>query len=378
MLADESGALLARERCPTPREVGPEEVLAAIERLIEGILRQENLEASALTALGVAVPGVVDPGIGRIIVTPNMTLSGMALGPHLETRYHVPVALGNDCNLGILGESWLGSARRASSAVGIFVGTGIGGGFVRKGKLWRGAREAAGEIGHIVMQIGGPRCGCGNHGCLEALASRTAIENQLRAAVDAGRKTALTELLEGNLKVIRSSALRQALNRQDPLVTEIMRRTSEILGYACLTVRHLIDPEVIVLGGGVVEACSDYVMPIVENIVGSDQLPGARPGGRVLATALGDDAVSLGAVALARIALGRSPFKKRFAVSPSYPTISRPGSGEIVVGGKSYAQDIYITVDGNVEKRKKKGAQLNPAAPGDRTQGPGDALPGWP
>ena len=157
--------------------------------------------------------------------------------------------------------------------------------------------------------------------------------------------------------------MRQALNRQDPLVTEIMRRTSEILGYACLTVRHLIDPEVIVLGGGVVEACSDYVMPIVENIVGSDQLPGARPGGRVLATALGDDAVSLGAVALARIALGRSPFKKRFAVSPSYPTISRPGSGEIVVGGKSYAQDIYITVDGNVEKRKKKGAQLNPAAP---------------
>ena len=156
-------------------------------------------------AMGVAIPGVVDPELGRIVVTPNMTLTGVALGSHLEARFHVPVALGNDCNLGALGETWLGSARRASSALGIFVGTGIGGGFVRKGKLWRGAREAAGEIGHIVMQIGGPKCGCGNHGCLEALASRTAIENQLRAAVGAGRQTVLTELLGGDLQVIRSA-----------------------------------------------------------------------------------------------------------------------------------------------------------------------------
>ena len=310
-VAEESGAIRGRQRCPTPRDVGPEQVLAAIERLVEQVLDQQKLDASKLAAMGVAVPGVVDPELGRIVVTPNMTLTGVALGSHLEARFHVPVALGNDCNLGALGETWLGSARRANSALGIFVGTGIGGGFVRKGKLWRGAREAAGEIGHIVMQIGGPKCGCGNHGCLEALASRTAIENQLRAAVGAGRQTVLTELLGGDLQVIRSSALRQALDKEDPLVTETLRHTSEILGYACLTVRHLIDPEVIVLGGGVIEACSDFVLPIVENIVGSDQLPGARPGGRVLASALGDDAVSLGAVALARMSIGRSPFKRR-------------------------------------------------------------------
>ena len=205
-LADESGALLARERCPTPREVGPEEVLAAIERLIEGILRQENLEASALTALGVAVPGVVDPGIGRIIVTPNMTLSGMASSAPFGDSLPRSVVLGNDCNLGILGESWLGWCVGPAVPWGSSLARGLAAGS-SGGELWRGAREAAGEIGHIVMQIGGPRCGCGNHGCLEALASRTAIENQLRAAVDAGRKTALTELLEGNLKVIRSSAL---------------------------------------------------------------------------------------------------------------------------------------------------------------------------
>ena len=132
-----------------------------------------------------------------------------------------------------------------------------------------------------------------------------------------------------------------------------MRRAAEVLGYACLTVRHLIDPEVIVLGGGVIEACSDFIMPIVENIVGSDRSAGARDGGRVLLSALGDDAVVLGAVALARNLVGRSPFKKRYAVRPSYPTIAGYRFGEITVGRKTYGRDIYLFVDGTVKKRKK-------------------------
>ncbi len=169
-----------------------------------------------------------------------------------------------------------------------------------------------------------------------------------------GQKTVLTELLQGDLTVIRSRALRQALDAEDALVTEVMRRAAETLGYACINVRHLIDPEVIVLGGGVVEACSDFILPIVENIVGSDGLPGARDGGRVLLSALGDDAVVLGAVALARTFVGRSPFKKRFAVTPSYPTVVRTRFGEIVVSEKTYTRDVYITADGNVKKRKKQ------------------------
>jgi glucokinase len=203
------------------------------------------------------------------------------------------------------------------------------------------------------MQIDGPLCGCGNRGCLEALASRTAIEAQLRAAVAAGEKTMLAELLQGDLSVIRSRVLRQALDAEDPLVTRVVHRAAETLGYACLTVRHLIDPEVIVLGGGVIEACSDFILPIVENIVGSDQLPGAHEGGRVLLSALGDDAVVVGAVALARTLVGRSPFKKRYAVSPSYSPITGYHFGEIAIGQKTYAHDIYILVDGTVKKRKK-------------------------
>ena len=279
-LVEESGTILARERTATPRDEGAERVVVAIEKAMEKVLLAAAPGMEQLTAIGVAVPGVVDPETARVVVTPNMNLTGVALGSHLEARFKVPVVLGNDCNLGALGEAWLGSARQASSAIAILVGTGIGSGIIRNGKLWRGARESAGEIGHVVMQIGGPLCGCGNHGCLEALASRTAIERDLRQAVEAGRKTALTDLLQGNLSLIRSSALRKALESEDELVTEVMRRASEVLGYACLTVRHLLDPEVIVLGGGVVEACSQFMLPIVEHIVGCDQLPGARREGR--------------------------------------------------------------------------------------------------
>ena len=330
-LVRESGEIISRERCPTPRKRGPERVVAAIEKAMDDIVQKSGISPDDLTAIGIAVPGVVDPDRGIVVVAPNMPLTGVALGSLLEARFKAPITLGNDGNFGALGETWLGSARKARSAMYICVGTGIGSGLVLRGKLWRGDRESAGEIGHMIMQVDGPKCGCGNHGCFEALAGRTAIERDLREAVAAGRPSVLVELVGGDLSVIRSGMIRKALDVEDELVTGIMRHAAEVLGYACVNVRHLIDPAVIVLGGGVVEACSDFIMPIVDNIVGRDPLPGAREGGRVLLSALGDDAVVLGAVAAARKLVGRSPFKKRFFVKPTYPEITRIGFGEITV-----------------------------------------------
>ncbi len=350
-VVSESGAIIERQRCVTPREGGPEQVLAKIEEVMAEVVANAKLVDSDLTAIGIAIPGVVDAKQGRVVVTPNMSLTGVAIGAHLENIFHVPVAIGNDGNLGTYGEAWLGSARKAQSAMGIWVGTGIGAGLVSKGRMWRGARESAGEIGHIIMQMGGPLCGCGNHGCLESLASRTAIERDIRAGLDAGRTSLLTDLSGGDLSVIRSGAIRKALKAGDALVTEVVHRASEVLGYACLTVRHLVDPAVIVLGGGLIEACSDYMMPILENIVGSDRLPGARDGGHLLLSALGDDAVVLGAVALARKKVGRSPFKRRFHVEPTYPEINRFGFGEVVIGHKAFKDDVYIGVGGKVKPR---------------------------
>ncbi len=352
-LLEEAGNVLAREKRPTPREGGPAEAIDAIEEAVRDVLSGRKGAAGDVTAVGVAVAGVVDPKKGRVVVTPNMDLSGAHLVEELQDRLGVRVVLGNDTNLGTLGEAWLGAAQGASSAFGILVGTGIGGGFVVRRRLWRGYRESAAEIGHIVMEIGGPECGCGNRGCFEALASRTAIERDIRAAADAGEKTALTDLLDGDLSLIKSGSLRQALAAEDPLVTRVLRRAAEVLGYACLTVRHLVDPEVIVLGGGVIEACGEFIFPIVKDIVDADRLPGARQGGEVRLSALGDDAVVLGAIALARIRAKRSPFSRRFAAVPDYPAIEGTSFGEVTVGGTTYEHDVVVRAGGQVKRRKK-------------------------
>jgi len=228
--------------------------------------------------------------------------------------------------------------------VGIFVGTGIGGRVFADGKLHRGSRESAGEIGHLVMEIGGPKCGCGSLGCFEALASRTAMERDIRAAVAGGRKSIITELAGDGSGLIRSGMLRKALSAGDEVVTEVMRKASEVMGYACLSIRHLVDPEVLLFGGGVIEACGHFMLPIIERIVESDPLTGARPGGRVLESALGDDAVALGAVALAQQAVGRSPFRK--AKTPKYPKVKLRAGGKVTVGRRAFAAGALVDGDG--------------------------------
>ena len=309
-LVKSCGTILVRERRDTPRGGPTKDTVDAILAAMAGALAAGGVKPGQLAAIGLAIAGVVEPDKGRVVVTPNMNLSGLRAEAAIRKVYDVPVAVGNDVNLGTLGEKWLGAARKARSAVGIFVGTGIGGGVIIENKLLRGAREAAGEIGHIVMQPGGPMCGCGNRGCLEALASRSAIERDLREAMAAGRKSVLADLIKKSQGVIKSRALKRALKAKDPLVTQVMRRASEILGYACLTVRHLVDPDVIVLGGGVIEACGGFVLPIVRKIVAADALPGARKGGEIVESELGDDAVPLGAVAIAQELVGESPLAR--------------------------------------------------------------------
>jgi glucokinase len=351
-LTTSRGEILARERTSTPREGGPGEIVGVIERLIWDLLNKNGIPARSLGAIGLAVPGVVDSEGRKVIFAPNLDISGLDLTGPLEKEFHAPACLGNDVNVGTLGEKWIGAARSARSAVGIFVGTGIGGGIILDGRLLTGYHGSAGELGHMIMQIGGPRCGCGGRGCLEALASRTAIERDLRAAMAEGRKTVLADLVESRSKPIRSSVLQEALQKKDKVVTEVMQRASEVIGQACVTIRHILDPEVIVLGGGVVEACGWFILPIVQGIVEGDTLLAKVSKGKVVASELGDDAVALGAVAMAQQFLGRNPFK----LSPPTllcPLISKVGPGQITVGGETYEEDVVIRADCKVKKRRK-------------------------
>lgn len=367
-LVGDSGKIYDSLKGKTPRGCPPEVTIQEIKDSVARLLEKRGMPLGSLSGIGIAIPGVVEPETGHIVVTPNMNLTGIALGENLREHFGIPVALGNDCNLGTLGEAWQGAARYAKSCVGIFVGTGIGSGIVVDGKLWTGAAYAAGEIGHIVMQVPArswremmgleelkkkklPVCGCGNLGCLESFASRTAIENAIQEAVAAGIKTKLTELTEGNLSLIRAGTLAKALRMEDKLTTAVIVYTAEVLAYTCLTVRHLLDPEVILLGGGVMEACHRYMMPTIDWIVSQDQLPAADKPRRVVLSALGDDAVVLGAAALARAeVLHEKNVVASVQGTFDYPVLSLE-KGSCMVNEVTIESDFMILSDGRVELR---------------------------
>ena len=351
-LAAESGVILGRRRRPTPQKEDPGGLMVALQGAMSDVLEARGLTSADLRAIGVAVPGAVDAEAGCVVFASNLSIVGLSLVADLEKRFGVPVVLDNDGNLGVLGERWLGSARGAHSAIGIFVGTGIGGGFVQGEAIWRGWRGTAMEIGHIIMQLDGPKCGCGSLGCFEALASRLAIERDIRQAIANGKKTVLKDRLDDASR-IRSGALQDALAAGDKLVTDILRRASEVIGHACVSMCRLLDPEVIVLGGGVCEACGDFMLPIAREVMQADPLASVGEGNRLLLAALGDDAIVLGAVALARQRIGRSPFDRRFQTAAMYPPVAQPEPGQLSVGDTAYAGDVTIRVNGKVKAFKK-------------------------
>jgi len=243
------------------------------------------------------VPGMVDFERDMIVEAPNIALSGENLVKPLVEKFDAPVALANDVDAGALGEFRFGANKDIRSLVGVFVGTGIGGGIVIDGRIHHGRRYSAAEIGHISLFPDGKLCGCGLKGCFEAHASRTAIESEIRQALADGRESAITELADLAEPKIRSGALARALAVDDPLIKETLTAASETIGRACLTIFHMLNTEAIVLGGGVMEACGEFMLPTVEAVVA--QSPFIRHfGGKIILSTLGDDAGILGAAAI--------------------------------------------------------------------------------
>jgi glucokinase len=191
-------------------------------------------------------------------------------------------------------------ASKPRHVVGIFIGTGIGGGLVLNGEMYSGFNHAAGEIGHMVIDPAGPKCGCGNSGCFEALASRTAIFKRIQEAVSEGQKTLLTDMLRGELQDLRSGHLRKAIRRGDKLVLKVVKQAAEYTGLAVANLVNLLNPEVVILGGGIIEALDETVMPRIEEIARARALPGTARGIRIEASRLGDNAGILGGAVLAR------------------------------------------------------------------------------
>ena len=256
--------------------------------------------------MGVGAPGAVDPENGRVIFAPNLDWKDVGLRKTLEKQLGTPVFLGNDCNVCTLGVYETELKRKPKDVVGISLGTGIGAGLVLNGEIYTGFNRTAGEIGHMVLEVSGPKCSCGNNGCFEALASRTALFRKIHAAVKEGQKTILTDMLGPDLEDLRSGDLRKAIRRGDKFVDHVVEEAAEYTGIAVANIINLLNPEVVVLGGGIIEALEDEMMAIIVETAMEYAMSGTSKGIEIMASKLGDDAGITGGAVLARRGLKAS------------------------------------------------------------------------
>jgi glucokinase len=293
--------LVGTTKTSTKAQRGVDEVIERVARTVKDAVDEADLSLKQVAGVGIGAPGAVDFDSGTVIFAPNLEgWKDVPLKKALEKQLGVPVFVENDCNVCALGVYVVELKSKPRSMIGIFVGTGIGGGLIINGQPYSGFCHTAGEIGHMVLEVGGPRCGCGNKGCLEALASRTAIFQQIKAGVKAGEKTQLTDILGGDLSALRSGDLRKAIRRGDKFVDRVIEGAAEYIGIATANLVNIMNPEVVVLGGGVIEALADEMMSIIIETTMDYAMPGTLKGVEIVASRLGDSAGITGAAVLAR------------------------------------------------------------------------------
>jgi glucokinase len=285
----------------TKAERGPDRVVERVARAVREAVDECDLTMTQVRAIGIGAPGAVNAADGLVLFAPNLAWKNVPLRKMLEKELGVPVFVENDCKINALGVYHAELHGKPRSMIGVFLGTGIGAGIFIDGQPYLGFNGTAGEIGHMVIDMKGPECGCGNHGCFEALASRRAIFRTIQLAVKNGQSTVLTDMLGPDLTDLRSGDLRKAIRRGDRFVEKVVDQAAEYTGIAVGNLINLFSPEIIVLGGGIIEQLAHEMLPIIEKVARAHALPGTADGIQIMATTLGDYAgITGGAVLAAR------------------------------------------------------------------------------
>jgi len=301
---DKQFNIIATRRKKTKDSRGAPSVSRVIET-IEEVLQAAHVKHRQLGAIGVGCPGVLDLDNGVVLQAPNIRWRNVSLRKELEKVFHCPAVLSNDVDAGTFGEYRFGAAQGARCVLGVFPGTGIGGACIYEGKLIRGRIHSCMEIGHIHMQPKGRLCGCGRRGCLETVASRLAISAEAAEAAYRGQAPHLMEAAGTDLGSIRSGALASAIELGDTTVQAIVRHAAKDLGIAVASVVNLLAPDIVVLGGGLMEAMPSLYLQEVRAAIKRQAMKPFTKLLKVVPAKLGDDAGVLGAAALAAALTGK-------------------------------------------------------------------------
>lgn len=296
-LFDDNLTLLARNKQPTGAEAGPAGVVGRIAQAVDAVVREANVDPQSIRGLGFAIPGQIVPGQPVVRFAPNLAWSNVNVAELLPPAWNWPVVLENDVRMGTYGEFCHGSAKGARHVFGIFVGTGVGGGFILNGELFSGFNGHAGEIGHVVIDW---RKGTS----VESVAGRKYQMKRAKAILDDAPKRVRKGWKGIDLEKVKSSQLADLYLKDDPVAVGIIDDAARAVGAAVASVVNLLSPEVVVIGGGVTQAIGEPFIERIWEITLRYTLPGAAENVRCLPAALGDDSAIVGAAGFARAKLG--------------------------------------------------------------------------
>jgi glucokinase len=299
IVVDESFKVLASARRATPTAGGPAEVAKAIIGSLEEAAGTASIELASLTGIGVGSPGEIDQERGTISEARNLPAwdGAYPLAAVVTEALGRPVRLGNDVTVATTAEFVRGAGKPYGSLLGVFWGTGVGGGLILDGKPWLG-RGGAGEIGHMVVELGGARCSCGRRGCMEAYAGRAAMEVRARELHDEGQSTDLFKLMEKHGRTRLTSGIwARALKRSDPVAEKLVDRAIAALGAGVASAVNLLDVEAVVIGGGLGDRLGQPYAERIAEAMSPHLFADERPPA-VVVTTLGDLGGALGAAML--------------------------------------------------------------------------------
>lgn len=273
-----------------------ENVEKVIISVAQEMIRDAGIKNTQILAIAAGAPGVIDSSSGIVFFSPNLPWRDYDIRTPIEKNFNTPFFIGNDVNVGVLGEHIYGCAQGFSNVVGFFVGTGMGGGLILNGSLYTGSGFKAAEYGHMILDPEGPLCGCGQRGCLEAFSSKKGMSGYILQQVGRGRKS----LMEGKIEngVFKSKALKKALTLGDEVSMEAVDRACHYLAIATGNMINTFSPDIVVYGGGVIEAVGDLFLEKIQKEVDRYCMPSIRSTVQLKTAALGDDSILYGALAM--------------------------------------------------------------------------------
>jgi len=300
LLVSLNGEVIARDTRKTMGGKGKKITFSQIvnsARSVIGEGERSGISSKSILGLGIGGPGPLNSDGGVIHIAPNIPgWINAYLVKELEDELKLNVFLENDANAAALGEWWLGAGRDVDNLVLLTLGTGVGGGIIIGGEVLHGARNTAGEIGHLVIREGGLLCGCGNRGCLEAYVSARAVVKRTLAAIYGGEETLLTDLVKNKLEDITCKLVYDTVKKGDSLCKQLVEETGRYLGIGITNIVNIINPEMVILGGGMANA-GDLIFEPVRKYAREHSFTAAMEGVEIVPAALGVNAGAIGAVA---------------------------------------------------------------------------------